>query len=109
MNMTSNFRPQLVLNEIQLKHKNQKGKNAVKKLAKGDDRLDPEALWLPFKCECSDKACGAVITLKTQDYEKIHERKDQFIVAPGHELPSIEQVVQTHPDYLVVRKFDLPK
>jgi hypothetical protein len=38
------------------------------------------------------------------DYWIVHARHDQFVVASGHDLPSVEQVVERHPGWWVVRK-----
>lgn len=62
----------------------------------------PEAP-VDFLCECWAIECSATVTLPMADYWIVHARHDQFVVAPGHDLPSLEQVVERHGDWWVVR------
>jgi hypothetical protein len=39
------------------------------------------------------------------EWEAIHQHEDRFAVAPGHEAPNVERVVQICDGYLVVQKF----
>ena len=58
-----------------------------------------------FLCECWAIECDQVVTLPMADYWIVHSRHDQFVIAPGHDMPSIEQVVERHgDDWWVVRK-----
>jgi signal transduction histidine kinase len=57
-----------------------------------------------FLCECWAIECQETVTLPMADYWIVHARHDQFVVAPGHELPAVEQVVERHGDWWVVRK-----
>jgi hypothetical protein len=42
--------------------------------------------------------------LTIDDYERIHGDPTQFVVVPGHEEPSVEDVVEQDEEYAVVRK-----
>ena len=57
-----------------------------------------------FLCECSNLDCGFVLELDLETYE--HARADPavFVIASGHELPEIEDVILRGPDYEFVRK-----
>jgi len=55
-------------------------------------------------CECADAECFEPIELTMDEYEAIREHPARFPVLPGHELPDIETVVETHERYLVVEK-----
>ena len=58
-----------------------------------------------FLCECWAMECDEVVTLPMADYWIVHSRHDQFVIAPGHDMPSVEQVVERHGDaWWVVRK-----
>lgn len=57
-----------------------------------------------FVCECADTSCSKNIFLRLEEYERIHEDPRRFFVAPGHELPDIEAVIEHHSNYLVVEK-----
>lgn len=69
----------------------------------------PEDEPVPFACECDDPACSRAVELPLADYERISAPADQFVVAPGHEDPEVEVVVETHGSYLVVSKPDLQR
>jgi hypothetical protein len=56
-------------------------------------------------CECSRRGCVARLGLTTTEYERLRTRSDQFALAHGHEDTTIETVVETFPNYLVVQKF----
>jgi len=57
-----------------------------------------------FLCECSNADCTLRLQLTRSAYEDVRRRGDQFIVAPGHNLPEIEDVVSRSDDYWVVEK-----
>src|SRR5436305_1727677 len=58
-----------------------------------------------FICGCADPACSERITLSPEEYEEVRTGAARFIVASGHEYPSIERVVEVHGEYEVVEKF----
>jgi hypothetical protein len=39
------------------------------------------------------------------EFERAHEQRDRFVVAPGHEDGDMEHVVSRHGEYFVVDKF----
>ena len=68
------------------------------------DLTRTEDLLLHFMCECSDESCIKRIPMKLSVYEKIHDRRDSFIVLPGHQVDPIESVVKKTSGYNVVKK-----
>ncbi len=60
---------------------------------------------LDLICECGDAACVDRISLTRGEYEKIRADAHLFAVASGHVAPDVEEVVETHSKYDVVRKF----
>ena len=69
------------------------------------DQLEPEPhRTIDFFCECWAPQCDGTITLPLHRYFAIHERPDQFVIRPGHELPSVEDVVERQSGFWVVRK-----
>jgi hypothetical protein len=62
--------------------------------------------WNPidFICECADATCTAVIALTQDEYKHLRSVPTRFAVLPGHEVPTIERVVEVRPTYLVVEK-----
>ncbi|HEX3226261.1 MAG TPA: hypothetical protein VHQ89_09210 [Gaiellaceae bacterium] len=59
---------------------------------------------VPFLCECSERACRAILRMPWREYAAIHEHQHRYIVAPGHELLEVEQLVSESPAYNVVEK-----
>jgi len=83
---------------------------ALRKMAKEENQSDLPGLDapVPFACECSDEDCHQRIMMKPTTYEKIHKNSKSFIIRPGHEVPDIEEITQSHVEYIVVRKFKEP-
>ena len=63
-------------------------------------RVDP----VDFMCECGDITCTRVVQLSLEEYKRVRSDPTHFGVIPGHEIPDVELVVETHPNYLVVEK-----
>jgi hypothetical protein len=49
------------------------------------------------------------VQLPLANYEPAAEPIDRFVVAPGHEDPTVEVVVEEHESYIVVSKPDLKR
>jgi predicted ATPase len=69
-----------------------------------------ESMWrfedasAEFVCECADPMCTRRIAASLADYERVREDGATFLVAPGHEDPRIERVVEERPGFSVVEK-----
>ncbi|MDQ6819278.1 MAG: hypothetical protein M3076_02885 [Actinomycetota bacterium] len=57
-----------------------------------------------FRCECGRLGCNELLELTTAAYQRIRKYSRRFLVAPGHEQPSVESVVAAGPGYVVVEK-----
>lgn len=57
-----------------------------------------------FRCECARLGCNLLIELGLSDYEEVRQNSRRFIVAPGHELPGVETIVDRSENYVVVEK-----
>jgi hypothetical protein len=57
-----------------------------------------------FVCECGYLGCSTTIELSISAYEAVRTNFDRFLVAPGHEIEDIEEVVERYADYFVVVK-----
>ena len=57
-----------------------------------------------FRCECARLGCNKMVELTARDYERIRASSRHFLVAPGHEMPELEQVVERHDGYVIVEK-----
>jgi hypothetical protein len=59
-----------------------------------------------FVCECADVSCTTLLKVPLDDYQRVRECSERFIVAPGaeHVDPMIETVVERTPGFWVVEK-----
>jgi hypothetical protein len=55
-------------------------------------------------CECADPECGHRIEASLDDYERARSDGALFVVAPEHDLPDHEQVVESRPGFRIVEK-----
>ncbi len=64
---------------------------------------EQEEQLIRFRCECSGE-CGQPVEVSPLEYERARQSGRTFIVLAGHEVPGVEEVVERHPDYVIVRK-----
>jgi hypothetical protein len=57
-----------------------------------------------FRCECASLECNRLVELTPREYERVRDDPRRFLMVRGHELPEVETVVESHDDYVVVRK-----
>jgi hypothetical protein len=57
-----------------------------------------------FVCECGRVGCNDRVKLSLEQYEAVRTGFDRFLVAPGHELAEMEDVIERNPGYFVVAK-----
>jgi hypothetical protein len=74
------------------------------RLRDGSDTWGPGDGVLELVCECGDEDCTQALRLTARDYEAVRSDEAEFIVAPGHELIEVEDVVTEHAGWSVVRK-----
>jgi hypothetical protein len=55
-------------------------------------------------CECGDAGCTKRLEVPLSDYERVRQDSVLYLVASGHELPDVEQVVERHDSWQIVRK-----
>ncbi len=55
-------------------------------------------------CECGVRTCIERFPMDVSSYERLRADPTTFAVKPGHEVPSVEEVIEEHERYLVVRK-----
>jgi hypothetical protein len=90
----------LAKNEIVFRDVNER----IEKMALGHDQALRDRRDLGFLCECSNVDCTLRLLLTFTQYEQARSDPTQFVVAIGHELPEIEQVVFVADTYQLVRK-----
>jgi hypothetical protein len=66
-------------------------------------RLDADEA--EFLCECADPSCAHRVTAELAAYERVRDDATHFLVAPGHEQPQLERILERRPRYEVVEKF----
>ena len=64
----------------------------------------PDEHRFEFFCECSNIDCTLLVPMTVSEYEQVRADPRQFVVALGHELPEIENVVYRTGAYQVVLK-----
>ena len=57
-----------------------------------------------FRCECARLGCNDLITLSVRDYERVRAHSRRFVVFAGHQLPDVEDVVESGAGYVIVEK-----
>ena len=58
-----------------------------------------------FVCECADDKCIVRLAVPLAAYTAVRSNPRRFILAPGHEDPELETVVERHERFFVVEKF----
>lgn len=92
-----------ILNEFGSKILNEERLEAAADSRKSN-RLAEYAL-MPFHCECDDQACTQMISMSTEEYERLHDKTKYFIVVPHHVRNDLEAVINTFSDYVQVAKY----
>jgi hypothetical protein len=58
-----------------------------------------------FHCECgAEPFCGELVAMTLEEYDAVRAQDDRFAVAPGHETPAIERVVERGERFVIVDK-----
>jgi hypothetical protein len=57
-----------------------------------------------FLCECGNTACVERVKLTLEEYEAVRADATRFVLAEGHADGTIEKVVESAPDHVVVEK-----
>jgi hypothetical protein len=64
----------------------------------------PDAHVFEFLCECSNLDCTLRLPLTLREYEEVRADPAVFVVALGHDLPEIEEIVRRTPTHQIVKK-----
>src|SRR3954452_20244848 len=57
-----------------------------------------------FVCECQSPQCAETISLTPDEYEAIRSDPGCFLVAHGHDVPEVEEIVSSTDRFVIVRK-----
>jgi hypothetical protein len=57
-----------------------------------------------FICECSDASCTDSIDVSAETMRRLHEDRDLYVVKPTHINSDLEEPVESHDEFVIVRK-----
>jgi hypothetical protein len=57
-----------------------------------------------FVCECADPECQHRVEVPLDKYEDVRAESTHFLVAPGHDEPDFERVVERRRGHAIVKK-----
>lgn len=82
----------LIKNEQIIRDHNRAAGRALKKYfgAKKEIMETP----IEFVCECSDINCREPISVSIAEYERLHKRRNRFLIIKGHNVPHIEKTIE---------------
>ena len=63
----------------------------------------PDTRW-DFLCECGHADCTQPVSLTLEEYERARANSFTFVLAPGHERPEIERVVEANERFVLAEK-----
>jgi hypothetical protein len=69
------------------------------------DVQTPGDEWIGFLCECGNADCTSTVDLSVQEYEAVRADATTFVLLPGHDIPQVEEVIETTERFVVVRKY----
>lgn len=55
-------------------------------------------------CECGATDCAQPLEISPGTYSEVRSHPARFVIAPGHEIPEAEQVIERSAQYLLVEK-----
>lgn len=88
---------QVGMNETLFREINERLEELNKTFSEFTDKME-------LVCECGVRTCIERFPLDVAEYERLRADPTTFAVKPGHELSDVEDVIEEHADYLVVRK-----
>ena len=86
------------LNEAMFREVNDRLRGLNETFATLTDKVD-------LVCECGDRACVQRIEMPPSAYEALRADPMLFAVVPGHEAADVEEVIEHHGAYDIVRKY----
>jgi hypothetical protein len=90
-------RRRIARNEAVFREVNERIAELASEFGLGDRRLE-------LVCECGDASCAKQIEMTAAEYEAIRSDAVLFALYPDHENPKVDEVVEKHDAYHVVRK-----
>jgi hypothetical protein len=59
-------------------------------------------------CECGHSDCTERLELTVSSYERVRSDSRLYVIAPGHEIPAVERVIEQADGFDVVEKDEGP-
>ena len=88
---------QVGMNETLFREINERLEELNKTFSEFTDKME-------LVCECGVRTCIERFPMDVAEYERLRADPTTFAVKPGHELLDIEDVIEEHGHYNVVRK-----
>ena len=88
----------LARNEVLFRDVNER----IEQVAAPEGPDDPNVF--EFFCECSNVDCTLRLPMTLAAYGEVRSDSSLFVVAPGHDVPEIEEVLRRTDAYQVVKK-----
>ncbi len=57
-----------------------------------------------FICECSDASCTEAIDVSVETMRSLHEDRNLYVIKPSHINTDLEELVEAHQEFVIVRK-----
>src|SRR3954452_24888945 len=57
-----------------------------------------------FVCECADRSCTKWIAMPLEKYAEVRAHPRRFVIAPSHEIPDVETIVERGDGWFVIEK-----
>jgi hypothetical protein len=95
--LTGESEGRIGINEAIFRDLNERLEEVTREFGSAEHELD-------LVCECGNVDCVARITVPVPKYEEVRGDPHLFVVAPGHEQPEAERVVEQEKGYYVVAK-----
>jgi hypothetical protein len=109
--LTSTIEPETALRVPPQARRGRAAQNQHSLLREVNERiaaLQPSEMFIQFACECGRAGCTSTVPLSVDQYERVRQHPRRFIVAPGHERPARERVVETSAHVVVIEQADPP-
>jgi hypothetical protein len=69
-----------------------------------DEKFATAEGTLTVICECGNSDCTDRLELDVSAYERVRSNSRLYVIAKGHEIPDVEEVVEPAEGYDVVKK-----
>jgi hypothetical protein len=90
----------LIKNQLLIRDLNERIENIATQLGQAPGAPDQLSVF----CECARRSCLEQIQVSHSEYEALRLDPHAFVVAPGHQIPSIEKAIKHSDEHLIVVK-----